>query len=109
VSAGDVMRKAAAGDPAAVAVLTEATRTLAEALASAVTVFGSDTVVVGGGLALAGEQLLAPVRTALRENLTFQRKPKVVAAELGDESGVVGAALLAQAALPAQDSVTGPS
>ncbi|MEQ7007182.1 ROK family protein [Actinopolymorpha sp. B17G11] len=96
LSAAAVMRRAAAGDPAAVAVVADATHALAGALASAVTVFGSDTVVVGGGLALAGEQLLAPVRAALRESLTFQRKPTVVAAELGDESGVVGAALLAR-------------
>jgi glucokinase len=99
LTAAEIMVLAADGrDPEATALVTEATRALAGALAHAVTVFGSDLVVVGGGLALAGEQLLSPVRTALHEELTFQRKPRVVGAALGDESGVVGAALLARSA-----------
>ena len=50
---------------------------------------------LGGGLAEAGEALLAPLRAALRERITFHREPQLVRAALGDEAGCLGAALLA--------------
>ncbi len=56
---------------------------------------------LGGGLAEAGELLLAPVRTALAAQLTFQRRPKVVRAALGDEAGCLGAGLYAWRAVGA--------
>ena len=46
---------------------------------------------VGGGLAECGEVLLAPLRTALRERLTFQRRPEIVKAALGERAGLLGA------------------
>ena len=52
-------------------------------------------MVLGGGLAEAGDALLAPLRPALRERLTFHREPRLVRAALGDEAGCLGAALLA--------------
>ena len=52
-------------------------------------------MVLGGGLAQAGPRLFDPLRTALRERLTFHREPRLVAADLGDEAGCLGAALLA--------------
>ncbi|MFD2083028.1 glucokinase [Actinopolymorpha cephalotaxi] len=99
LTARDVARLARTGDPAAAAVWEEAVTALADALASAVTVFGSELVVLGGGLALAGDQLVDPVRERLLTRLTFQRRPRVVRAAMGAESGVLGAALLGRAAL----------
>ncbi|MET9019803.1 ROK family protein [Actinopolymorpha sp. NPDC004070] len=98
-TARDVARLARTGDPAAAAVWEDAVAALADALATAVTVFGSELVVLGGGLALAGDQLVDPVRDRLRARLTFQRQPRVVRAAMGAESGVLGAALLGRAAL----------
>jgi glucokinase len=99
LSARDVAQRARTGDPAAAAVWADAVAALGRSLAFAVTVFGSELVVLGGGLALAGDQLVGPVQDSLDEWLTFQRRPRVVRAAMGAESGVLGAALLGRAAL----------
>ncbi len=99
VSAPEVAARARAGDPVAMEVWDEAVAALAVALVEAVTLFGSKLVVVGGGLALAGDQLLVPLGAAVREGLAFHRQPRIVPAELGDESGIVGASLLGRATL----------
>ncbi|MDR1118105.1 MAG: ROK family protein, partial [Bifidobacteriaceae bacterium] len=68
-------------------------RALAEGLATLVTVLDPDRIVIGGGLSRAGEALLGPLRERLRAQLTFQIMPEVVAATLGQDGGVVGAAI----------------
>lgn len=70
---------------------------LVTALLLACAVLGPAVVVIGGGLAQAGEALLGPVRTGLLARMTFHRRPSVVAAELGDQAGALGAALIAAA------------
>ena len=52
-------------------------------------------IVVGGGLAEAGEQLLGPLDVALAARLTFHRRPELRRAALGDQAGRLGAAVLA--------------
>lgn len=94
--AEEVARRARSGDPVAMSVWDEAVSALAAALATVVTVFGPEIVVLGGGLARAGDQLLVPVRDALLTRLTFQRRPEVVPAALGTDAGILGAALLAR-------------
>ena len=78
---------------------------LADGLVIAQALFDVERVVLGGGLAEAGERLLEPLRVALRQRLTFHREPQLVTAALGDEAGCLGAALLALDALPATDAV----
>ncbi len=85
----------AAGDPVAAKVWQEAVGALADGLLLAIALYDPAMVAIGGGLAEAGELLLDPVRTALQQRRTFHRLPSVVRAELGDEAGVQGAALLA--------------
>ncbi|MER7458988.1 ROK family protein [Micromonospora sp. NPDC126480] len=95
VSAAEVATRAAAGEPAAGRVWTEAVEALADGLATGQALYDVETIVLGGGLAQAGAQLLDPVRAALHERMTFHREPRLVAAALGDEAGCLGAALLA--------------
>ncbi|MFI9641631.1 ROK family protein [Micromonospora sp. NPDC051925] len=95
VSAAEVAERAAAGEPLAGQVWQEAVEALADGLATGQALFDVDTVVIGGGLVRAGEQLLGPLRAALHERMTFHREPRLVAAALGDEAGCLGAALLA--------------
>ncbi|GAB3417071.1 ROK family protein [Flindersiella endophytica] len=90
-----VAERALDGDTVAQAIWDEAVTALSAGLVTAVTLFGPEIVVLGGGLALAGDQLIKPVAEQLEERLTFQRHPRVVPAQLGDESGILGAALLA--------------
>jgi N-acetylglucosamine-6-phosphate deacetylase len=94
-SASDAARAVAAGDPRAGAVWREAVAALADGLLIGQTLLDPRTVVIGGGLAEAGETLFAPLREAVRERLTFQRQPRIVPAALGDAAGCLGAGLLA--------------
>jgi glucokinase len=94
-SAEHVASLVEAGDVAAQAVWDVAIEALARAVTLAVTLTGVDLVLVGGGLAQSGETLLGPLRTAVRDRLTFQRMPRVERPLLGDRAGCLGAACLA--------------
>ena len=86
-------------DPDAAAVWDEAIDALALALTTDVLVTDPGVIVVGGGLAAAGETLLTPLRTALAARLSFRVPPPVSAALLGPSAGMLGAAQLAAAVL----------
>ena len=91
----DVAARAAAGEPLATAVWTEAVDALADGLLTAQALYDAGVIVLGGGLAEAGDALVVPLRTALDERTTFHRVPRLVRAGLGDTAGCLGAALLA--------------
>ncbi len=95
VSAEQVAARAAAGEERAQRVWSEAVGALADGMLDAVTLFDPDLIAVGGGLARSGEQLLAPLRTALARRLTFESMPRIVPAELGYRASCLGAGLLA--------------
>ncbi len=94
-AAADVATRAAAGEELAVAVWREAVDALADGLLTAQALYDAGIVVLGGGLAEAGEGLLAPLRVALDSKVTFHRMPEIARAGLGDNAGCLGAALLA--------------
>jgi len=94
-AAFDVAARAAAGEPLAGAVWKDAVEALADGLLTAQALYDAGVVVLGGGLAEAGEALLAPLRLALDARITFHRLPLLTRAALGDTAGCVGAALLA--------------
>jgi glucokinase len=90
---------AKAGDPTATAALAEVGEWLGRGLASLVAVLDPERIVVGGGVSEAGDLLLEPARAALAASVTGGGRrplPAVVGAELGNEAGVVGAAMLAR-------------
>ena len=95
VETHDLRERLDARDPDAVAVWGEAIEALTRALAAYSTLLGPELVVVGGGLAEAGAVLLDPLSRALDGRLSFQRRPRLVLAELGDQAGALGAGLLA--------------
>jgi glucokinase len=99
----EVIARVEAGEPAALAVLDEAVQGLATALLAAITLLGSAVVVIGGGMARAGATLMDPLTSELEARMTFHRRPRLVTAELGDQAGAIGAALLAaEASVSAQ-------
>jgi glucokinase len=69
---------------------------LAAAILAAAVLCDLDRVVVGGGVAQAGEVVLAPLRDAYRRRagLDFARRLEIVPAALGPRAGIVGAAAL---------------
>lgn len=71
----------------------EALSALADALLATCALLAPSRIVVGGGLAGAGQALLGPLRTILRERATVEAVPAVVPATLGGRAGIEGAAL----------------
>jgi glucokinase len=94
-----VVAAATAGEPWALAVLERVGTRLGIAIASVVTVLDPSLVVVGGGAGDAAAEFVLPVaRTAFAAHLmgaAHRPIPEVVAAQLGDDAGVIGAGLLA--------------
>lgn len=88
---------AAQADPAAVRVLEQYTDYLSSALSTYITLFRPEKIILGGGIAEAGEILFEPLRWKLKEN-TFAGTeigvPCVVKAQLGNDAGIIGAAFL---------------
>jgi glucokinase len=108
VGAKPVVDRMLSGDSAATAVWQNAVDALASALTSYVTLLSPELVVVGGGLSVAGDVLLAPLRIALRTRLVWQREPRIVCAALGSNAACIGASLLARAAHASTVSGHGP-
>lgn len=99
VDGAAVGRAAAGGDALATEVVDRAGGWLAIGIADLVNAFDPAVVVVGGGAGQGlGELLLAPARRALPDHVLgrdHRPMPDLVLAELGDDAGVVGAALAA--------------
>ncbi|MFF7331039.1 ROK family protein [Streptomyces sp. NPDC090306] len=93
--AADCAKAVASGDPVARAVWQSAVDALADGLVTAITLLDPRLVIIGGGLAEAGETLFTPLRDAVRQRVTFQKLPSIVPAALGDTAGCLGAGLLA--------------
>ncbi|HYX84523.1 MAG TPA: ROK family protein [Gaiellales bacterium] len=91
-----VIDRAEAGDAACIAALEVVGRHLGVGIANYVNIFNPDVVVIGGGLIAAGELLLGPAReeAGRRALRPPWREVEVVAAELGNDAGVLGAAAL---------------
>ena len=98
-SDGPVVTAAAqAGDPRALAAFDEVGRWLGFGLAGVVALLDPAFLVLGGGVADAGELLLEPTRVGFARAMAWDTDrvhPDIVAAVLGNEAGAVGAAALA--------------
>ncbi|MDG4767301.1 ROK family protein [Solwaraspora sp. WMMD406] len=88
---------ARAGVPVAVAAFERSATALAAAIVSATALIDLDDVVIGGGVAAAGDVLFAPLRKAVAElaGLDFVRRVRVHTSGLGNDAGLLGAAALA--------------
>ena len=94
--AKDVVARAAAGDPIAAAVWHEALDALALSIAQLAAVIAPQAIVIGGGLAQAGDALFVPLRERVDALLSFHRRPELIPARIGENAGLLGAALLAR-------------
>lgn len=93
VTAEDVARAASHGDPVAVGLLVAAGRRIGETLAAIVNFFNPSLIVIGGGVAQSGDQLLAAIReTVYRRALPLAtRDLQIQRSSLGSLAGVIGA------------------
>jgi glucokinase len=91
-----------AGDEAARDVIALIGRRLGAGVSGLVNAFDPDVVVIGGGVVMAGELLLAPARDEVaRRALPPVQSTPVVAAHFGEDAGMLGAAVLAHEAVAA--------
>jgi glucokinase len=98
VTGASVTEAAEQGDEAARRILAEVGRRLGEGIAGLVNMLDPQVVVVGGGAIVAGDLLLDPARTSFAEAVEgpgYRPRVPIVAAELGNDAGAVGAGALA--------------
>jgi glucokinase len=85
------------GDETAIAVFDLVGSRLGVALAGFANIFEPETIVIGGGVIAAGDLLLDPARRELEARaLRPMNRTPVVAAELGEDAGMIGAAAMAR-------------
>jgi len=96
-TASDVAEAACKGDVVCTQVWDEACKYLAVACVNIQHAFNPQRILLAGGLSLAGEQLLDPVRRHLRAQAwkLHSDLPEIALAKLGSDAGVIGAAALA--------------
>jgi len=93
----EVVAMIRAREPDALRLVNEGARLLGTAIADAVNVLNPSTVVLGGDIANAHEQLLAHVREVVytRSLPLATRRLEIVTSQLGDRAGILGGAYLA--------------
>ncbi|MDQ2756437.1 MAG: ROK family glucokinase [Actinomycetota bacterium] len=90
---------AQAGDPTAIELLADIGHWLGVGIANLAAAFDPGTFVIGGGVSAAGALLLDPARDTFRRQLTgrgYRPEARIVAAQLGNEAGLIGAADLSR-------------
>ena len=95
-TAFDAMRK---GDATGKAVVDEYINYLSCGLVNVINTFQPDILCIGGGISNERETLLAPVRAYIDNEqyaMNAKLKTKVCRAELGNDAGIIGAALLGE-------------
>ena len=97
ITAEKVSIAAQDGDSLASEVILKAATYLGVGLANLVNIFNPEMIIIGGGIAKMGDPLLNPARQVVRER-AFQlsaQAVQIVSAQLGDDAGVLGAAVFA--------------
>jgi glucokinase len=90
------------GDKVGLQVMAETAYYLGIGLTNVVNIFNPELVVIGGGVSKAGERLLGPAREFVNKRaMVVQRQHyKLVAAQMLDEAGMLGACTLVKENLP---------
>ena len=85
------------GDPVALAMWDRVGAEIGCALVNAIWILNPDAIVIGGGVAKAGDLLFEPIRRIVekRTDPLFHENLRIVPAALGNEAGIIGCATLA--------------
>ena len=94
ISAKLVIDCARQNDPAALFVFDRYTDALSSAAASLINILDPEVIAFGGGVSGAGEFLFAPVREKTKQKSFYAEHARIVPAVLGNDAGMLGAALL---------------
>ena len=99
VNGSAITAAAGDGDELALSIFETTGDYIGAGIASLAVILDPETVVIGGGVIDAGDILLNPIRTGMDKYMPFAGKhphPQIVAAQLGNEAGLVGVADLAR-------------
>ena len=96
IDAKFVIDLAKEGDAAAKAVFDAYVDDLAAACISVIHILDPEVIAIGGGVSHAGDFLFEPLRKGISEKCFFSEHGKIVPAKMGNEAGMIGAAMLAQ-------------
>ncbi len=93
-----ICEAAKAGDPVAKEIYEFAGLIIGAGIANIVTAVNPRRVVIGGGVASAGDLILDPIRKSMKERvfLTDANQVEVVPAQLGNNAGLIGASVWAR-------------
>ena len=94
-----ITQAAREGDPTARELFAEIGNWLGVGIANLAAAFDPGTFVIGGGMSAAGDLLLASARETFKRQLTgrgYRPEARIVAAALGNDAGLIGAADLAR-------------
>ena len=97
ITAEEVLTAAWDSDSLASEIILKAATYLGIGLANIVNIFNPEMIIIGGGIAKMGDLLLNPARQVVKER-AFQlpaQAVQIVPAQLGDDAGVLGAAVFA--------------
>jgi len=96
ITAADVSRAASQGDPLSLQLFHETGRHIGVALAGLINLFNPKLVIIGGGVAQAGDILLEPIRRSVQSHglRTTVENCQIVQAQLGREATALGAVTL---------------
>lgn len=91
-----VAKAAEAGDPVAKRIFEIVGTYVGMGLVSVINLLNPEKVIVGGGVAEAGDLLLDPIRKTVKERAmaVAGNSVEIVPAELGNHAGVIGASML---------------
>lgn len=95
----DIIEAALKEDMLAIELVEEVGNTLGKHIAGLINLFNPELVIIGGVVALTGDFLLLPIRSAVKKyslNLV-SKDTSIKLSKLGDKAGVVGACMLARA------------
>ncbi len=85
------------GDEIGIKIVDQYIDILADGLSNVVNIFQPNVIVIGGGVSKEGENLLVPLREKMKERTFYigdLKAAKLVAAETGNDAGIIGAALI---------------
>ena len=99
LSGAEVSQAIMEGDVGALSLLRELGDYLGQGLASIVAALDPEVCIIGGGVSIAGENLTEPIYFSYLNNLPakgYRPELEVIAAKLGNEAGIIGAADIAR-------------
>ena len=93
-NSAEVVALAKSGDQIAAQVWLDATNALGKALFAYIAILAPEVIILGGGVSKAGADLTDPIEKYFDRKITFQRRPELKIATLGDSAGMIGAGIL---------------